>query len=92
LNTQSNTLNLGLDFTLDPTPDPDDNQSQFALKRTKKASLVWTDLIEETLFNELYKQDHLGKRANIGFKSEAWVVVQDAIQEVYIGLLLIEIQ
>jgi hypothetical protein len=81
-NTQSNTPNLALDFTFDPTPDPDDNQSQFAPKRTKKVSLIWTDLMEETLFNELHRQDRLGKRANMGFKSKAWVVVRDTVQAV----------
>jgi hypothetical protein len=91
LNTQLNTPNLALDFTLNPTPDPNDNQSQFAPKRTKKVSLIWTDLMEETLFNELHRQDRLGKRANTGFKSKAWVVVQDIVQAVYTGLVVIEI-
>jgi hypothetical protein len=57
----------------------------------KKVSLIWTDLMEETLFNELHRQDRLGKRADIGFKSEAWVVIRDTVQEVYIGQVVIEV-
>jgi hypothetical protein len=92
-NTQSNTpdpnCDLALDLALDHTLD---SQSRTAAVRIKKASLVWTDLMEETLFNELLEQDRLGKRADMGFKSEAWIVVRDAIQEIYIGPLVIEIQ
>jgi hypothetical protein len=47
--------------------------------------------MEETLFNELYKQDRLGKRADMRFKSEAWTVVRDAVQDVYAGHIVIEI-
>jgi hypothetical protein len=47
--------------------------------------------MEETLFNELLKQDHNGKRANMGFKTEAWAVVRDAVQEVYLRRLIIEV-
>ena len=80
-NTQSNTPNLALN----------DNQSQSALKRTKKVSLIWTDLMEETLFNELHRQDRLGKRADMGFKSEAWAIVRDAVLDVYTGNIVIDI-
>jgi hypothetical protein len=47
--------------------------------------------MEETLFNELHRQDRLGKRADMGFKSEAWAVVQQTIQEVYTGHIAIEV-
>ena len=60
-------------------------------KKEKKANLIWTDIMEETLFNGLLEQDHLSKRANIGFKSKAWAIVQDAVQGVYIGGLVIEV-
>lgn len=56
---------------LPPTLDPDESQRQ-----TRKL-VAWTDL-KETLFNELHKQDRLGKRANMGFKLEAWAVVSQS--------------
>jgi hypothetical protein len=93
-NTQSNTqlntpnptldptLNATLEATLDATPDPalilDESQHQ-TVPVGRKASFSWTNLMEETLFNELHKQDRLGKRADIGFKLEAWTVVRDAV-------------
>ena len=87
LNNQSNTP----DPALDPALDPYDSQSQFAPRRSKKVSLIQTDLMEETLFNELYKQDRLGKCADIGFKSKAQVAIQDAVQDVYIRDIVIEV-
>jgi hypothetical protein len=81
-NTQSNTQLNTLDPTLDPTPDPaliPDKSQRQTIPVGRKASLAWTDLMEETLFNELHKQDRLGKRADIGFKSNAWTVVRDAV-------------
>src|SRR5438046_6104179 len=96
-NTQSNTpdptLNPALKSSLDPTPDPslDLNESQHHSIQIKKASLISTDLMEETLFNELHRQDHLGKHADMGFKSEAWIVVCNAVQDVYIGPIVIEV-
>jgi hypothetical protein len=77
-NTQLNTPDPTLDPTLDPALIPDESQRQ-TVPVGRKASLAWTDLIEETLFNELLKQDHLKKHAGIGFKSEAWTVVRDAV-------------
>jgi len=47
--------------------------------------------MEETLFNELHRQDRLGKRADMGFKSEAWIVVRNVVQDVYIGPIVIEV-
>jgi hypothetical protein len=46
--------------------------------------------MEETLFSELLGQDHLEKRADLGFKSEAWAI-RDAVQGVYTGHLVIEV-
>jgi hypothetical protein len=101
-NTQSNTpdptLDPALDPTLDPTPDPtseptpepDESQRQ-TIPTKKRASLIWTDMMEETLFNELYRQDRLGKRADIGFKSEAWAVVRDTVQDAYTGCIVIDV-
>ena len=92
-NTPDPTLDPALKSSLDPTPNPslDLNKSQHHSIWIKKASLIWTDLMEETLFNELHRQDHLGKHADMGFKSEAWIVVHDAVQDVYIGPIVIEV-
>jgi hypothetical protein len=43
------------------------------------------------LFNELLEQDHNSKRADMGFKAKAWAAVRNAIQEVYLGRLVIEV-
>ena len=43
------------------------------------------------MFNKLHRQDRLGKRADIGFKSEAWTVVRDTVQDVYTGHIVIEV-
>ena len=51
--------------------------------------LQWTKEMEEVMFNELYRQDQLGKRADAGFKAEAWTVVLEKVQEVYTGPLTI---
>ena len=91
LHTQSNTPDPTLDPTFDPTLDPtldpaldpafnhtlnlDESRHQTIPPTKKKIGIVWTDMMEETLFNKLHRQDRLGKRANIGFKTEAWAVV-----------------
>jgi hypothetical protein len=101
-NTQSNTQSQSNspNSTPDPTPNPDPFDSQLDsqlvdsnqhAKKQRKANLIWTDKMEETLFSELLGQGHLGKRADMGFKSEAWTVVRDAVQEVYTGSLVIEV-
>jgi hypothetical protein len=97
--TPNPTLNLtydpSLNYSHDPTPDPTldiDISNGTTAAKAKKLHLVWTDEMEEMLFNELLGQDCLGKRANMGFKSNAWMVVKDAIQEIYTGPLVIEMQ
>ena len=35
------------------------------------------------LFDELFQQNNLGKRADMGFKAEAWEVVKERVQAVY---------
>jgi hypothetical protein len=60
-------------------------------EKEKKVNLIWTDIMEETLFNELLEQDHSSKRADMGFKTEAWAAVRNAVQEVYLGRLVIEV-
>jgi hypothetical protein len=91
-------LNASVDASLDPSSDLDLINSQIPLvistrmpEKEKKVNLIWTDIMEETMFNELLEQDHNGKRADMGFKTEAWAAVRDAIQEVYLGCLVIEV-
>jgi hypothetical protein len=40
------------------------------------------DLIVDTLLNELLHQVELGKRANSGFKKEAWMAYIVAIEDI----------
>jgi hypothetical protein len=47
--------------------------------------------MEETMLNELYLQDQLGKRADAGFKAEAWTIVQEKVQAIYQGPLTINL-
>jgi hypothetical protein len=47
--------------------------------------------MEETLFNELHRQDRLRKRADIEFKLKACTVVCNTVQNVYIEPIVIEI-
>jgi Myb/SANT-like DNA-binding protein len=92
------TLDTSVDASLDTSSNLDviDNQIPLVIstripKKEKKVNLIWTDIMEETLFNGLLEQDHNGKRADMGFKTEAWAIVQDAVQEVYLGYLVIEV-
>ena len=64
-------------------PVPEDNNQVIDLQ--------WTKEMEEAMFNELYRQDQLGKRADAGFKAEAWTVVLEKVQEVYTGPLTINL-
>jgi hypothetical protein len=90
-------LDASVDASLDPGSDLDLIDSQIPLvistrkPEKEKVSLIWTNIMEETLFNELLEQDHNGKRADMEFKTEAWAVVRDAVQEVYLGRLVIEV-
>jgi len=52
-----------------------------ALQPTKKA-FAWSFLIEQTLFAELLNQANNGKRANSGFKKEAWVAACVAVETI----------
>jgi hypothetical protein len=49
----------------------------------ESAKLSWSYRIEEVLFEALLEQDRLGKRADAGFKSKAWVAVLAAVQAKY---------
>ena len=50
---------------------------------TEKEKLFsWTDLMVDTLLNELLHQVELGKRADSGFKKEAWIAYIVAIEDI----------
>ena len=46
----------------------------------------------QVLFTELLEQAHNGKRANSGFKKEAWDSVLKEVQLVYTGSITIPLQ
>jgi hypothetical protein len=50
-----------------------------------KTSMKWTPWMNEVLLTTLLHQCHLGKRADSGFKKEAWTAVTVAVAEVYYG-------
>jgi hypothetical protein len=51
------------------------------LQPTKKA-FSWSFLMEQTLFSELLNQANNGKRADSGFKKEAWVAACVAVESI----------
>lgn len=51
-------------------------------KKSKAPRLVWDNEMELALLEGLKEQEALGKRAESGWKSEAWAVVVEAIQAV----------
>jgi hypothetical protein len=57
-----------------------------------KETLVWTKDMEYILFSHLLEQQELGKRADTGFKKEAWVIVSAAVQNSYRGPLTITLK
>jgi hypothetical protein len=83
-------LGSPLDLPLDPPLDPNTTVVG-STQKEKKTSLIWTDIMEETMFDALLDQDRRGKRADVGFKSEAWTLVREAVQQVYIRRLSIEV-
>jgi hypothetical protein len=50
-----------------------------------KTSMKWTPWMNEVLLMTLLHQCHLGKRADSGFKKEAWTAVTVAVAEIYYG-------
>lgn len=89
-------LDTPLETPLDSVPDSslESNTTVIAstqAEKEKKASINWSDIMEETMFDTLLDQDRRGKRADAGFKAEAWTIVRKAVQEVYTRSLLIEV-
>jgi hypothetical protein len=72
---------IHLPLTLSATTMP---PRKTAVKDSKKLpDLKWIERMEYWLFESLLGQDRLGKRADQGFKSEAWLPVIEAVQEAY---------
>jgi hypothetical protein len=65
------------------TPD-DSQQPTYTQQDTEKEnkSFLWTDLMVDTLLNELLHQVELGKRADSSFKKEAWIAYIIAIEDI----------
>ena len=57
-----------------------------------KETLVWTKDMEYLMFSQLLEQQERGKRADIGFKKEAWAIVLAIVQTSYRGPLLITLE
>src|SRR5436305_10207371 len=49
----------------------------------KISDLQWTDEMEAALFNAFLDQHNKGKRADLGWKNEAWGPIVEAVQAVY---------
>ena len=58
--------------------------------KARRGVLKWTPAMHETLLVTLLDQCRAGKRADSGFKKEAWVAVLTAVQGVYSGTIKIE--
>jgi hypothetical protein len=58
-------------------------------KAEKAPELQWTDAMEASLFHAFLEQHRKGKRADMGWKSEAWVPITQAVQAVYHGLVTV---
>ena len=59
--------------------------------KEKPLELQWTDAMEAALFNAFLEQHtrNKGKRADLGWKTEAWEPVVEAVQAVYEGPLVV---
>ena len=55
-----------------------------------KKSLKWTPAMEAALFDTLLQQQSKGKRADSGWKAEAWIAVRSAIVITYHGECSVE--
>lgn len=57
--------------------------------KEKAPELQWSEAMEAALFNTFIEQQNRGKRADMGWKSEAWGPVVAAVQEIYDGPVVI---
>ena len=58
--------------------------------QSTKKGFTWSFIIEQTLFNELLNQANNGKRADNGFKKEAWAAACVAVETVTTQLAIVE--
>jgi hypothetical protein len=66
------TVDTPLDTIVDPFLESDTTiVASTQPEKEKRASIIWTDKMEETMFDALLDQDRCGKRADAGFKLEA---------------------
>src|SRR5258705_2873298 len=70
-----------------PSPSTSDSQKQDIDPEQQdeeelETKFAWTFAMEEVLFNELVHQVELGKRADNGFKKEAWVAAFAAVEAI----------
>ena len=70
-----------------PTPSADIPPS--STQHEKTTQLAWSKDMHRVLLETLIAQCRLGKRADSGFKKEAWTAVLHAVSEVYNGTLTI---
>jgi hypothetical protein len=61
------------------SPSPIETQEDLPMNPPRK--LVWNHHMESVLLTTLWEQAQLGKRADSGFKKEAWVACVAAINE-----------
>ncbi len=89
-------VGLGREVTWSPTPPPQVRQpaspTPLPLIRDiqPQPQIRWTLKIEETLFGTLLEQVNIGKRADSGFKKEAWTACCIAIKNATGQLVTIE--
>jgi hypothetical protein len=68
-----------------------DNPLDTALQiKSKRSILNWTPDMHRVLLEVLLEQCRVGKRADSGYKKEAWVATLSAVQAVYIGPIQIQ--
>ena len=58
-------------------------------EKVKRDRLVWTFEMEEVFFQTMVNQVRLGKRADSGYKSEAWTEAYNAVSVAYTGRLVL---
>jgi hypothetical protein len=72
------------------TPDIFDTPNTATQGKSKRYTLNWTLEMHTTLLESLVEQCRAGKRADSGFKKEAWIAVLIAVQVVYSGPIRIQ--
>jgi hypothetical protein len=68
-----------LEPELDTQPEPETQLIGANTSQSTKVPFAWTFIMEQMLFNELLEQANNGKRADNGFKKEAWTAACIAV-------------